>query len=401
MNLVKSLFALGLASASLAFAPAARGAVIYPGWTLVGNYDNPVDPGFVSVAGSFTFPLGGGTSSITLAYDDKANVSGGGESGNFTIFALAGGFTVDAVTHEQHVHLADAVKKPNFTFDGIVTQAGDAIVGTFTKHAGYLDYPGEESGPLTFTRTGNVPQTSFEFAFATRMDVKGRVRGKFAQDGVTETRASLSIYGARSLTDGKIQGKVKTDATGYTTGLVKIVGHGWKATLSGAIDVDGFHASCDFLADGFVVRGAKLLFPVLPGPIPPPGPPPPPPKNLLTAATATIVNGQVTITHTGVPSKFFGAVAGLTITFPISDGLSTVIADATDASTLPPRRCIVNVGGTTYGTASAPAGGGVTIQIRKLSSVRDGQIEVLATGKVYPVGGRAKSVNVLVQAAVQ
>jgi hypothetical protein len=401
MRLAQSLIALGLAAASLALAPAARAAVIYPGWTLVGDYNKTFDPGFVSVAGSFNFPLGGGTSSITLNYDSKANVSGGGESGNFTIFSLAGGFTVDPVTHDQHVHLADAVKKPMFTFDGTVSADGNSIVGTYVKHAGYLDYPGEESGPLTFQRTGYVADTTFRLAFATRMDVKGRVRGKFSQDGRTETKATLAIYGARSFTDGKIQGKVKTDATGYTTGNVKILGKGWKVLMTGPIDVDGFHASCDITAAGFVVKGAKLVFSVLAGPTPPPGPPPPPPKNLLVNATATVVNGQVTITHTDVPAKFFGATAGLTITFPIADGLSTVVADSTDASTTPFRRCIVTVGGTVYGTAAAPAGGGVTLQIRKLTSVRDGQIEVLATGKVYPVGGRPKTVNVLVQALVQ
>jgi hypothetical protein len=401
MRAVPLCLALGLAAASLAFAPAAGGVVIYPAWSLVGGYDTPVDPGFVSVAGSFQFPLDGGTATITLNYDDKAHVSGGGQSGNFTIFTLAGGFTVDPLTQEQHVHLADTAKKPMFTFDGVVSADGNSIAGTYVKHAGYLDYPGEESGPLTFQRTGYVADTTFTLAFATRMDVKGRVRGAYTADGRTDTRATLSIYGKRDLADGRIQGRVKTDATGYTTGVVRIVGRAWKVVMTGPIDADGFHASCDVLADGFVVRGTKVLLPVLVGPTPPPGPPPPPPKNLLTSATATIVDGQVTISHTDVPSRFFGAPAGLTITFPFSDGLSTVAADATDASTTPPRRCIVVVNSKTYGTAQAPAGRGVAIQIRKLATVRDGQIEVLATGKVYPVGGTPKTVNVLVQALVQ
>jgi hypothetical protein len=401
MRLVPVLAAFSLAAAALAVAPPARGAAIYPGWTLVGDYDFDFDPGFISTAGTFNFPLGGGTSSINLNYDAKGNVSGGGVSGNFTLFSLAGGFTVDPTTHEQHVHLADAVKKPQFTFDGTVSPAGDFIVGTYVKHAGYLDYPGEEAGPLTFQRTGYVPDTTFSLAFATRMDVKGRVRGKFAQDGRAETKATVSVYGRRTFTDGKIQGRVRTDATGYTVCNLKILGRGWRIVMTGPVDVDGFHATCDIFAGGFVVHGVKLVFSVLAGPTPPPGPPPPPPKNLLTNATATIVNGQVTISHSDVPSKFFGVPAGITIAFPISDGLSTVVADSTDASSNPYRRCLVTAGSTIYGTASAPLGGGVTIQIRKLTSVRDGQIEVLATGKVFTPGGRAKTVNVIVQALVQ
>jgi len=401
MRLVSALTALSLAAASLTLAPAASGAVIYPGWTLVGDYDVAFDPGFVSIAGSFSFPLGGGTSSITLAYDGKGHVSGGGESANFTIFALAGASTVDPTTQEQHVHLADALKNPQFTFDGIVSPAGDFIVGTYVKHAGYLDYPGEEAGPLTFQRTVNVADTEFSLALATRMDVKGRVRGKFAQGSHLETKATLSIYGGRTFTDGKIVGRVKTDALGYTVCNLKVLGRGWRIVMTGPVDVDGFHATCDIYAGGFVVHGVKLVFSVLAGPTPPPGPPPPPPKNLLTNATAEIVNGQVTITHTEVPSKFFGVPAGITIAFPVADGLSTVVADSTDASGTAYRRCIVTAGSTIYGTASAPLGGGVTIQIRKLTTVRDGQIEVLATGKVFTAGGRAKSVNVLVQALVQ
>jgi hypothetical protein len=109
----------------------------------------------------------------------------------------------------------------------------------------------------------------------------------------------------------------------------------------------------------------------------------------------------VTITRVDVPSKFFGAPAGLEITFPLSDGLATVRADSTNASANPPHRCIVTVGSKVYGTAQAPEGGGVLLTIRKLTSVRDGQIEVLATGKVHPVGGSPKTVNVLVQAIVQ
>jgi hypothetical protein len=59
------------------------------------------------------------------------------------------------------------------------------------------------------------------------------------------------------------------------------------------------------------------------------------------------------------------------------------------------------VSGKTYGTAPAPVGNGVTFDVKRISSVGGGVIEVLATGRVYPTTGAPKTVNVLVQAVVQ
>jgi hypothetical protein len=400
MHVFRSLTALALAAAALAFTSVASAARIYPAWSFASSYTPAVDPGFKSVAGTFSFPLGGDSASVALAYDEQARIAGAGIAGGLTIFSFAGSFTVDAATGEQHVHLADPAKRPLFTFDGIVSPTGADIAGTFTKADGYLDYPGAESGPLTLHRTSAAAQAAFTLTFATRMDDHGRIRGKLAVDGTTDTRGSVAVYGGRSFAEGKIKGKVKTDANALTTGVVTIVGRGWRAKLAGPIDAAGFHASCDIAAAGFSAAGASLLLAVQPGPVPP-DTPTKPPRNLLSSATATIVNGQVTITHTNVPSKFFGATAGLTIQFPYSDGVSVVSADVASASTATPRRCIVTVGGKTYGTAMAPIANGVTLDIRKVSSVRDGVIEVLATGRVYPVSGTPKSVNVLVQAVVQ
>lgn len=396
----RSLAVAVFAAVALAFAGGEAGARIYPGWSLAGTYAPAVDPGFKSVAGTFSYPLGGDTASVALTYDERAALTGAGIVGGLTIYSLAGTATLDAGTGEQRVRLADTAKRPLFTFDGVMSEDGASIAGTFTRADGYLGYAGAESGPLTLTRTGAAAQSAFALAFATRMDTFGRVRGKLGMDGKTDTLGSLSVYGGRSFSDGKIKGKVKTDANSLTTGVVSIAGRGWRAKLAGPIDGLGFHAACDVTAAGFRVKGAQVLLPALPGPEPP-VPPTKPPKNLLANATATIVNGQVTISHTAVPSKFFGATAGLTIQFPFADGIAVVAADAASASTPTPRRCVVTVGSKTYGTAMATTGDGVTLDIRKLSSISGGQIEVLATGRVHPLSGTPKNVNVLVQAVVQ
>lgn len=399
MHAARTLVTLALAAAALALSGEAD-ARIYPGWSLATTYAPAVDPGFKSVAGTFSMPLGGDTASIALAYDEQARLTGAGIVGGLTIFSLSGTFSVDGTTGEQHVRLVDPAKKPLFTFDGVVSPDGADIVGTFSKSDGYLGYAGAASGPLTLHRTSAAAQAAFTLSFATRMDDHGRVGGKLDVDGKTETRGSLAVYGGRSFSGGKIKGKVKTDANALTTGAVSIVGRGWRAKFTGPIDAAGFHASCDISAAGFRVTGASVLLAAQPGPVPP-DTPTKPPKNLLDNATATIVNGQVTISHPNVPSKFFGATAGLTIQFPFADGVSVVSADVSSASTATPRRCIVTVGGKTYGTAMAPVANGVTLDIKKVSSVGGGVIEVLATGRVYPVSGTPKTVNVLVQAVVQ
>ena len=387
-----------LAAVLIAATAGTVAARIWPEWSLAATYAPQVDPGFVSVAGTFSFPVGGDGSILTLKYDSRARLSGAGVAGGVTIFSLAGTFTVDE-SGVQHVHLVDIVKPPLFTFDGTVAADGSTIDGDYVRHAGYLDEPTEETGTMTMVRSGGAAPTTFALAFATRMDTHGRIRGKLGPDD-EETRGQLTVYGNQVLADGKISGKIKTAASGLTTGRVSIVGRNWLVKLRGPVDAAGFHATCNVNAAGFRIVDAPVLLAVQPGPEPPPGPVRPP-RNLLENAEATIVNGQVTITHTAVPSRFFGAPAGLTITFPYSDGVSVVHADNTDASIPEPRRCIVTVSGKTYGTASAPTGNGVTFDIKKISSVRDGVIEVLATGRVYPVSGTVKTVNVLVDAIVQ
>jgi len=387
-----------LAAALLAATAGSVAARIWPDWSLSGTFASQVDPGFVSVAGTFSFPPGGDGSTVTLSYDPKARLTGGGIAGGVTIFALAGTSNVDDAGL-QYVHLADVAKPPLFTFDGVVSADGSTIDGDYVRLDGYLDEPIADSGTMSLVRTGAAAATTFSLSFATRMDDHGRVRGKLDLAG-EETGGTLTVYGNQVLEDGKIRGKIRTSSSGLTTGKVSIVGRNWLVKLKGPVDAAGFHATCDVNAAGFRVVGAPVLLPVLAGPEPPPGPVKPP-KNLLESAVATLVNGQVTITHTNVPSRFFGAPAGLTIQFPFSVGVSVVHADSSNASIQDPLRCIVTVSGKTYGTAPAPVGNGVTFDVKRISSVGGGVIEVLATGRVYPTTGTPKTVNVLVQAVVQ
>lgn len=373
-------------------------ARIYPAWSVAGQHAVDVDPGFAEVAGTFDFPPGGTPSSLTLRYDPAPRLTGAGLAGGLTIFSLEGTALLDSASGEQVVTLRDSAKNPLFEFEGVVAADGSAIAGTFVRRAGYLDDPNPASGPLTLTRTGGAASTAFRLAFGARMDDRGRVKGSLGAEG--ETRATLTVYGGTVLEGGKVRGKVKTDAAGVTTGKLTITGRRWKAKLVGPIDAAGFHAACDVTGAGFSVRGADVLLPVVAGPTPPVEPVKPP-KNLLANATATVVNGQVTITHTRVPSKFFGKPAGLTVQFPFADGLATVEADSTTASGASPRRFIVTIGSKTYGTAAAPPGEGVTLEIRRLSNVAGGVIEVLATGRVEPASGRGKNVDVLLNAVVQ
>jgi hypothetical protein len=394
-----SRLAFALAATAVLAVPAVARTRIYPAWSLAGAHELEVPPGFTSVSGEFRFPIAGKTATFSLRYEDKLRLSGTGlvdlDVGP-TLFALTGRFTVDDAG-VQHVHLADVAKPPLFSFDGTVDDATGDISGTFVREDGYLEIATGESGALTLDRTDGAPQTALTLSFRTRMDTFGKVRAALESDG-SDSKASLTLYGGTVLADGKIRGRVVTGRDARTRAVLTILGPGWRAKLAGPVDQTGFHAACNLKGGGFVVTGVPLVLAVQPGPTPPPGPPPPPPKNQLLGGTATIADGKVTITHSDVPSKFFGAPAGLRIEFPSSLGQTVVHADPSSA-TLPepdPRRFIVTVGTTTFGTASAPAD--VEIDIRKITAT---QIEVLATGTVVAQNGKKKPVDVFVVATIQ
>ncbi len=416
---------LVLAAALIAASGAASDARIWPKWSVAQTTVLDVDPGFKSLAGPFTFSLpdGEGSAAIGLNYDAKAHLTAAGQftdqSGAPTLFALVGSYVPDLETGGQAVHFADATKNPQFTIDGNLSVDGSVIVGTFQRKSGYFGISGDESGAITLTRTGAAPASFFPLSLALRMDDHGRIFGAPTTVG-TKTMAataSATLYGTHFVKDhyennavlgGRIGGSVKTRSDGTSTGVLTISGPKWKARLAGPVDAAGFHATCSFSGGGFVVSGLSVTLPVVPGPTPPTPPPTQkPPPNQLTGAAATIVGGAVTITSTNVPKKFFGAVAGLTIQFPQSDFFTTVNghaivhADPSDASTPAPnaRRCIVSVGGATYGTANTPAD--VTLDVDRLEAIQGGRIELLATGTVATADGKTKSVDILVEAVVQ
>jgi len=436
MRSFRRRFVFGLAAAVIAATAGASDARIWPAWSFAGQRTLPIEPGFTSLAGKWSFALPNGEGSMTpfaMNYDPAGQLfatgqfmSGGGE---ITIVRFAGAYSVDPTTHVQHVRLVDLVKNPKvsflvkvplFSFDGDVSEDGNVVAGTFTRKAGYFALPGDEAGPLTLTRSGAPGATAFQLAIHTRMDDHGRIFGApVTTDGKTsEFKATATLYGthfneqffelANSVTGGKIRGTVKTRANGTSTGLMTITGPKWKARFAGPVDAAGFHALCDLASGGFVVKKLPITLDVVPGPTPPTPPAgSKPPANLLTTVQATVVNGVVTLTASNMPTKFFGAPAGLRIEFPLTDwnntvnGHAVVHADPSDASLPTPnaRRCIVTVGSVVYGTATAPAD--VTFDVSKFTSISGGTIELLATGTVVSSTGKKKTVDVLCKATVQ
>jgi hypothetical protein len=399
--------AAGLAVlAPLGSRPAAAAARIYPEWSLGGTYSVDVPPGFASVAGNFSFPMGADTASLTINYDDKTKLNAGGLL-SLTLFSLKGTFTVDD-EGAQHVHLIEFAKTPGFTFDGVASDTGSEIVGTYMRSDGALGIAAGDSGPLTITRTDTTATSAFDLDFRTQMDTHGRVKGAMGTDG-KELKATLKAYGFRIVDNvrkprlfdgGRVRGKVVTKRDGTTAGTLTIAGKGWSVKLAGPIDADGFHALASVRAGGFVVNARPVLLPAAEGPPHPPNPPPPPPKNQLTGAVAVASSGRIAITHNAVPSRFFGTKAAIEIDLPANTGVATVHADPASWTLADPdaRKVIVKIGSATYGTLTSPAG--VTLEVRALSSTTGGAIEILATGTVVTSSGRKKTVNVLLKGTV-
>ena len=409
--------AASLATAFLLALPAAASARIYPTWAPASSYATSFQPGFRSLSGDFTFPVGDGSASLRLSYDGKGGLSGGGTVTTSTFldtYAVAGSFSVDEAG-TQHVRFAEPVPKkavPRVSFDGVLAADGGDLVGSLTRQGGFGGLPGTDTSNATLARrNAGKGVDSFRLEMTPVMDSHGRIKG-FASGGpATETRATLTVFGRHTingfeldglpLVNGKIRGKFTTDRNTLTKGTITIKAFNWSAKLTGPVDSQGFHALCDVKGGGFTLTKVPIDLAVQAGPTPPPGPPPPPPKNQLTGVRATIVNGKVTLSHSSVPSKFFGVTAGLTVEFPSSAGLGTIHADPSSAS-LPgsdARRCIVTLGSTVYGTATAPAD--VSLEVRRLTSQIGGPVEVLATGTVVAANGTKKAVNLLIEATVQ
>ncbi|MCE9636896.1 MAG: hypothetical protein K8T90_14420 [Planctomycetes bacterium] len=395
---------------------AARKATL-PGWSLIGDYDLQVDPGFVSVAGNYDFSIEGASGSLQVVYKvgagKRAALAAGGLF-NFTFLTLTGTFSVDEVAEgngPQRIALTDTVKNPNFAFDGVVQPDGRTIVGTYLRRDGFAALPGTVTGELTLRRVTPLnPPTAFRLIFASTMVRSGVVSGGLDGDR-KEKRAFLEVYrdgsGNQTFDGGKVTGRVVTKAAtatapATTTAKVKIVGKGWTAALDGPIDADGFHAAVDLRAAGFQVVDAPMLLPVQAGPEPPPPPPPPPPANLLDKGVAKVVAGHVTVTRGSVPKKFFGAAGSITVELPTTAFGQTVVADPSTASVANPTRFFVKIGTKTYGTGAT--GGAVSMKVRSFVRGSAQVIEVLCTGTVADGTGGVKQLfppdGILLQATV-
>lgn len=392
-----------LAAAGAFPAPAAP----LPEWSLTGIYDLPFDAGFQSVAADYEVAFEGASGTLSVGYTEKGALSVGGfleAPDGATFVRLSGAFSV-GTDGKQTVTIAEPVKRPRFRFEGVVDDVRGDIVGSYTRSDGFAALTGPAEGPLTLAKTPPAAGSStWRLRARTTMDRKGVVRNGLAQDGTSQDFARLTLFDGRELLGGRIKGRVRTkvvdSTTSTTTATMKIRGKGWRADFTGPVDADGFHATGRVSGGGFVAEGARLTFPVVEGPEPPPPPPPPPPKNLLTRGSASIVAGQVTLFRANVPRKFKPLAGGdLTVQFPTSDANLTVVADPMSASGPSPRRCFVDFGRKTFGTATSPAS--VTLEILEFSTIPGQQIEVLCTGTVVEPSGRKRTVDVLLQCTVE
>src|SRR5687768_5518922 len=82
-----------------------------PDWAIEGSYVEALDPGFVSLEGTYDFPIGDETASLSLTYDKNARLDGGGGLG-FSFYSVSG--TTGPSEAGQVVTLTDIPKNPGF-----------------------------------------------------------------------------------------------------------------------------------------------------------------------------------------------------------------------------------------------------------------------------------------------
>ncbi len=377
-------------------------AAILPAWLIVGTADVQGETGIHDVTGTYELTISGQTRPLSLSYSESGALVGS------AFFEPPEGFTIVGFRGVQKrladgtesIVLEESVKRPRFRFMGAMVDGRD-LVGTFTQTAGFAAFPDTASGDMTIPRDSpSVGNGRFRLFCKTTTDSKGHVKGGLSLDGVTEDLARMNLFAGRTVSGGKIRGRVRTNRLGETTGKVTILGPKWSVRLDGPLDADGFHASADVKAAGFDVKDVPFLLPVGKGADPPPPPPPPPPANQVSGGTATVSGGQVRILRFSVPKRFFGATASLDVQFPTSSGSAgSFHADPSNASTATPHRFIVKVGRTTYGTAAAPAD--VAVEVQKFEAFTGGEIRLLCTGKVATASGKTKNVDVLLVALVE
>ena len=401
----RTLLALAVSAAVAGLPAGLDAATRLPDWAVTGPYDLQIPVGVGSVAGRYGFDLGDFTGNVSLRYEPKGRIAGGGSGGEFGqyLFPVEGTWDMDPATGRAAVRFANARKDPTFSFEGVLTEDRMALVGTYTRAPGFAGTDVTASGPL---RVGRVPPEPASDSFRLRFQALQSLKGKVATARTTVVSAkpplapaTLLVHGGELLDGGRVAGKLRTAADGTTTGKLTVRGKGWRVKLKGPVDAAGFHAIADVRTRLLRASGVAVTLPVQEGPEEPPPPPPPAPRNLLDGAVARVVNDQITITREDAPRKHFRKRADLTIQFPSSVGRGTVRATpATASGANPIRFFFAQSGGKTYGTATVPAD--VRLDVAQFSLAPGGTIEVHAVGDTYTPDGKRVQVDVIVLATV-
>jgi len=408
--LLAALAALGAAAAWVAStvpdARAARAPVL-PAWSIEGEYDQPIPVGFASLAGKYDFTLDSRPGTLSLSFDSKARLTGGGGI-DLTFYSVSTETTVDE-GGAQHLRVMNAPRNPTFTFDGVVQANGIDVAGTAWHADGFAGIAGDFEGPMTLRRLYPLQAyRNFILRMTTRMDTRGRVRGETDGEG-KELTVRLDVFAEKILTGGRVRGRVRTSRVdGTTKTTLNVRGKGWRVFLKGPVDETGFHAVATIRAAGFVLKGVEFDLPVSPGPEPPPPPPPPPPANQIGKCVAKISGSNVTITRENAPRKFFGRGADLTCDFPLailSAQDETLVADPTTAGGVAPVRFFVRVGARSYLASSS--GASVTLHVPRdnsgtlrFSTVPGKTMYLECKGSIRDASGRTKAVDVILEAVV-
>ncbi len=376
------------------------GARRVPDWSVDGEYLLDMEVGVATIEGRYGYDVGEFNANLLLAFDGPGKLSGGGTAGqvgNF-IYTATGTWGIDEATGRTRVSIAT----PGFTFDGVVAENGLGIDGTHTREIGFGGGTESSSGPLTLGRTppSSAPDT-FVLFMRLAQNKRGRIKAAKVQEAgrARPSEATLQIWGGDALGKGKVKGKMRTDASGVTTGTLRVKGKGWSVEMTGPVDQDGFHAVADVHTPLIDIDDVAVTIPVIPTPDKPPPKPPPPPKNQIDLATAFIQNGRVEIFRGGVSKRFFGAKVDMTIEFPDSVGTGFTVADPlTNGGADGKLFSVVTNKGKVYDTTRIPAA--VTIEVLAFTTVRGETIRLRATGKVVAENGKTKNVNVIVLARV-
>ncbi len=391
--LVVGLAALATSSSSLA-------AKTAPAWVLDGQRVVAIEAGVGSLAGRYGYDLGPFFANVSLAYDGRGKLSGGGLAGT-SIYNVSGTWGVDPATGRAAVHLEEVSPTPKLVFDGVQSEDLLRIDGTYTRVAGFAGISEAAAGPLSLGRTPPVPaETAFTLRFSARQSGGGKISNAVRTVAAKREKvlASLEIFGDEVLESGKVRGKLKTDRAGFSTAKLQVKGKGWSVKMTGPVDADGFHATATVKTPILNLEGVLLELPAEAAPDAPPPPPPSVPEDFLDGAFARIEAGQITITRGNVPKRFFGKSSDLTIRFPATVGAGVTSCTPLTAGGANPRLFLVEQGNKAFGTALEPAN--VQLDITTFSTQTGQTIRLRATGTTVRDDGKTKTVDVDILATI-